>query len=163
MFERFTRDARAVVSGAEAEARAAGMRSIEAEHLLLAATRRDAPAARALAELGLDPHGVTAALATETERSLLAVGITPSELEPPGPPVATAGRVRAGASFKLALERALRAAVARGDRRIETGHVVLGVLKAEAGTVPRALELAGIDRAAAADRVAAALSSGARA
>ncbi len=143
------------MAGAEAEARAAGMSSIEAEHLLLAATRRDSPAAHALAELGLDRDGIAAALEAETERSLLAVGITPSELEPPGPPPATAGRVRPAASFKLALERALRVAVARGDRRIETGHVVLGVLKAEAGTVPRALSLAGVDRAALADRVAA--------
>ncbi len=157
MFERFTKEARVIVAGAEAEARRAGTSSIEAEHLLLAATRRDSPAARALAELGLDRDGIAAALEAETERSLLAVGITPSELEPPGPPPATAGRPRPAASFKLALERALRAAVARGDRRIEAGHVVLGVLKAEAGTVPRALSLAGVDRAVLADRVAAGL------
>jgi ATP-dependent Clp protease ATP-binding subunit ClpA len=157
MFERFTKDARVVVTDAEAEARAGGIASIEAEHLLLAATRRDSPAAHALAELGLDREGVVRALEAETERSLLAVGITPSQLEPPGPPAPTTGRLRAGASFKLALERALRVAVARGDRKIETGHVVLGVLRAEAGTVPRALELAGVDRAVVADRVAAAL------
>jgi ATP-dependent Clp protease ATP-binding subunit ClpA len=155
MFERFTKDARVVVTDAEAEARAGGMGSIEAEHLLLAATRRDSPAARALAELGLDRAGVVGALEAETERSLLAVGITPSELEPPGPPASTVGRLRPGASFKLALERTLRVAVGRGDRRIETGHVVLGVLRAEAGTVPRALEFAGVDRAVVADRVAA--------
>ncbi len=157
MFERFTKAARQIVTDAEAEARTAGMSSIEAEHLLLAATRRDSPAARALAELGLDHEGVAAALDAESERSLLAVGITPSELEPPGPPAATATRPRAAASFKLALERALRAALARGDRRIDAGHVVLGVLKAEVGTVPRALELAGFDRAEVSDRVAAAL------
>jgi ATP-dependent Clp protease ATP-binding subunit ClpA len=157
MFERFTKDARVIVTDAEAEARAAGLGSIEAEHLLLAATRRDSPASRALAELGLDHEGVAHALEAESARSLLAVGITASELEPPGPPAATTGRVRPGASFKLALERALRVAVARGDRRIQTGHVVLGVLRAEAGTVPRALELADVDRAVVADRVAAVL------
>jgi hypothetical protein len=40
----------------------------------------------------------------------------------------------------------LRAAVARSDRRLAGGHILLGVLAAEAGTVPRALALAGVDR-----------------
>ena len=110
MFERFTKEARVIVAGAEAEARRAGTSSIEAEHLLLAATRRDSPAARALAELGLDRDGIAAALEAETERSLLAVGITPSELEPPRP---AAGDRRPPAPGRLLQARA-RAGAAGG-------------------------------------------------
>ena len=156
MFEKFTKDARAVVQGAEAEARSLGAPAIEAEHLLLAAARRsDSGEAQAMAAAGLDYEAIRVALETETERSLLAVGITPSELEPPGGAVATVGRIRMAASAKLALERALRVALSRDDRRIEGAHVVLGVLRAEAGTVPRALAIAEIDRHDLADRVAA--------
>jgi ATP-dependent Clp protease ATP-binding subunit ClpA len=159
MFERFTKDARAVVKDAEAEARRLGAPAIEAEHLLLAmALHPGTPAARVLAETGLDHEAIVAALEAETERSLLAVGIVPSELEPPGGAVATLGRIRMGASAKLALERALRAALGRNDRRIVALHILLGVLKAQAGTVPRALALADVDRAGLADRAAAAIS-----
>ena len=41
------------------------------------------------------------------------------------------------------LERALKAAL--GQRQIRPGHLLLGVLAAQAGTVPRALALAGVD------------------
>jgi len=41
------------------------------------------------------------------------------------------------------LERALKSAVGRGQ--IRPGHLLLGVLAAQAGTVPRALALAGAD------------------
>ncbi len=48
-----------------------------------------------------------------------------------------------GASSKLVMQRAARAAV--GQRQIRPGHLLLGVLAAQAGTVPRALALAGAD------------------
>ena len=48
------------------------------------------------------------------------------------------------ASGKLVLERALKAAAGRGQ--IQPGHLLLGVLAAQAGTVPRALALAGVDQ-----------------
>jgi ATP-dependent Clp protease ATP-binding subunit ClpA len=161
MFERFTKDARTVVKDAEAEAHSLGSPAIEAEHLLLAIARHpDKPAGRALAEVGLDHHGVHHALEAETDRSLLAVGITPAELEPPGGPVATTGRIRVAASARLALERALRAALDRDSRRIEPAHILLGILRAEAGTVPRALAIAEVDRNELSDRVAAAIGQG---
>jgi hypothetical protein len=47
---------------------------------------------------------------------------------------------------KTALERSLRVSLERADRRIGTGHVLIGLLRAEAGTVPRVLEAAGVDR-----------------
>jgi D-alanyl-D-alanine carboxypeptidase len=158
MFERFTKDARTVVKDAEAEARSLGSPAIEAEHLLLAIARHPGkPAGRALAETGLDHQAIRQALEAETDRSLLAVGITPSELEPPGGPVATAGRIRVAASAKLALERALRAALDRDSRRIEAAHILLGILRAEAGTVPRALAIAEVERDELSDRATAAI------
>ena len=42
------------------------------------------------------------------------------------------------------LQRALKAAV--GQRQIRPGHLLLGVLGAQAGTVPRALALPGLDQ-----------------
>ena len=48
-------------------------------------------------------------------------------------------------SLKLALERAMTLATQRGDRRITVRHLLAGVLAAERGRVPRALELAGVD------------------
>jgi ATP-dependent Clp protease ATP-binding subunit ClpA len=147
VFERFTKQARTVVKDAEAEARALGSPSVDAEHLLLALTRQDAgttAAGSALAEVGLDYEAALEALDSEREGSLLAVGITAGDFDVPIAPPAR--RPRFGASAKAALERALRVSLARADRRIEAGHVLLALLQAEAGTVPRALAQAGVDR-----------------
>jgi ATP-dependent Clp protease ATP-binding subunit ClpA len=146
MFNRFTRDARAVAREAEAFAARGGSPTIEAEHLLLAL-------AAGPLDLGLDCDDVREALDAENARSLAAVGVSCGAFHVP-PPVAAP---RWGTSAKLALERSLRVALARKDRRIEPGHVLLGVLAAPVGTVPRALECAGIDRAALRGRVESAL------
>jgi ATP-dependent Clp protease ATP-binding subunit ClpA len=135
MFERFTREARAVVKDADGEARRLGSRTIEAEHMLLALAGHE--------PLGLDRNEILSALDAERERSLMAVGISAGDFDLPPAPVT---RPRMATSAKVALERSLRASVARSDRRIEAGHLLLGVLAAEAGTVPRALALADIDR-----------------
>jgi ATP-dependent Clp protease ATP-binding subunit ClpA len=154
MFERFTRSARDVVAAAEAEARALGSPTVDAEHLLLALAGPQGAALRSvLAGAGLDRQGVLDALETERERSLTAVGVSARDFDLPAAP-RTGARPRWGASAKLALERSLRAALDRGDRRIEPGHILLGLLRAEAGTVPRALAAAGIDRDELADAVA---------
>jgi ATP-dependent Clp protease ATP-binding subunit ClpA len=150
MFERFTRDARQVVKAAETEAGRLGSPTIEAEHLLLALADRQP----VLSDFGLDHEGVLAALESERERSLRAVGISASDFDLPPAPLT---RPRFAASSKLALERAVRAAAARSDKRIVGGHLLLGVLAAEAGTVPRALAAAGIDRQELRDRAAATL------
>ena len=55
-------------------------------------------------------------------------------------------RPRLATSAKLVLERALRVAVARSDKHIGSEHITLGALRATTGTVPRALECAGVDR-----------------
>lgn len=151
MFERFVKDARRVVAhAAEHEATALGSPTVEAEHLLLAlAAEPETPAGRVLADAGLDHDGVRAALEREAERSLAAVGVALGGFELPEPAAAPrAVSPRFATSSKRALERALRAAVARGDRRITATHLLLGILRAELGTVPRALDAAGVDRIA---------------
>jgi ATP-dependent Clp protease ATP-binding subunit ClpA len=142
MFNRFTKAAREVVTEATEIARDRGSSSVEAEHLLLAVTRGTTPAAATLHAAGLDPEGLSGALEAETARSLAAAGVqagTPSfspYVEKP----------RFAASSKLALERALRVAVARKDNHIGPEHITLAILRAPTGTVPRALECAGVDR-----------------
>lgn len=144
MASRFERPARQVVIQAQREARAAGSATVEAEHLLLALTRPQAGVASVvLAAVGLDRGAVSAALETHVNRSLAVVGISLVELDLPGLP-AKEGDLRFGASAKAALKRAQSSAIARGDRRIDTPHLLLGVLAAEAGTVPMALASAGL-------------------
>ena len=157
MFERFTRQARAVVIEAEAQARALGDATIEAEHLVLAMTREDPPTAArsALGDVGLDHDALEEALVAERDRSLAAVGISAGDFDVYGS--SPAGRPRMAASAKAALERALRISLVRADRRIGAGHILLGVLQAEAGTVPRALAQAGVERDDLRSRVEAAL------
>jgi ATP-dependent Clp protease ATP-binding subunit ClpA len=157
MFERFTRDARMVVKDAETEARELGSPAIEAEHLLLALSRRDPATAvgQVLAEAGLDHDHVTDALAAERERSLMAVGISIADFDLPTP--APSSKPRMSATAKRALEHALRISLVRADTRIDAGHILLSLLRAEAGTVPRALAEAGVARRELNDRMAAAL------
>jgi ATP-dependent Clp protease ATP-binding subunit ClpA len=162
MFERFTREARAAVTTAEAEARELGSPTVEAEHLLLALAGLDPSTVigGVLADAGLDRDGVLAALDSERERSLLAVGITIGDFDIPAP--RPSDRPRLAASGKRALELALRISLERADKRIAACHIMLALLRAEAGTVRRALDEAGVDRAELNDRVAAALDRAAR-
>jgi ATP-dependent Clp protease ATP-binding subunit ClpA len=149
MFERFAADARAaVVRAAQEEAAALGSATVEAEHLLLAlASDEAAPAGRLLAEAGLDRDGLREALERESERSLAAVGVCLGDLAPlraaAAPP---RRRPRFAASAKRGLERAVRVALGRDDRRITAPHLLVGILRADIGTVPRALAVADVDR-----------------
>ncbi|KUN23843.1 hypothetical protein AQJ11_23355 [Streptomyces corchorusii] len=59
MFERFTKDARAVVEGAFAHAQDGGARSVDAEHLLLALTVVPGVAGEVLADHGVTFEGVS--------------------------------------------------------------------------------------------------------
>jgi D-alanyl-D-alanine carboxypeptidase len=157
VFERFTRDARDVVRRSREEA--AGLRSptLEAEHLLLAlaAPASGAPAT-VLAELGLERGRLVEALDAELESTLEAIGVPAAELLEQAPP---SGRSdpRWSQSAKLAMRRSVQAAEARRDRRLLPAHLLLGVLGAEVGTVPRALQAAGVDPRELADRMAAAM------
>jgi ATP-dependent Clp protease ATP-binding subunit ClpA len=157
MFERFTREARLVVTTAETEARELGSPTIEAEHLLLACTRLDRSTAvgGVLADIELDHDDMLLALDAERDRSLAAVGISIGDYDLPRARPTTKPRMAANA--KSTLEHALRIALTRADKRIESGHVLLALVRTEAGTVPRALHEAGVDRTDLRDRTAAAL------
>lgn len=139
MFERFATDARSSVEGAREQARAFGAGTIEAEHLLLALSLNTE-----VRKLGLDHEQLVEALASEEEHSLAAVGINRSDYDAP---VSTrrADKPKLGASAKLAVQRALTVTAKRGQRRITTANLLLGLLGAEHGRVPRALRIAGID------------------
>ena len=154
MLERFVKEARDVAADAHDQARARGSSTVEAEHVLLALARDSTGrAGEVLARAGLDHAAVVSALESEFETTLAAVGVSVAALGAPPPTVPFAGRPRFGASATGALERALEVARDRGDRRIESAHILLGLLKAREGTVPRALRGAGVDPAAlAADR-----------
>jgi ATP-dependent Clp protease ATP-binding subunit ClpA len=142
MFERFTSDARTVVKAAETNARGLGSPTVEAEHLLLALASHTPPVTP-LEQAGLDHDAVLAALDHARERSLMAVGLAAGDFDLPPAPVTR--HPRFAASAKTALALAVKASAARHDRHIAAGHVLLGVLAAEAGTVPRALAAAGVD------------------
>ena len=151
MFNRFTKDAGAVVEDAVEIAREHGAATVEAEHLLLAASRRNDATAVVLRGHGLDYESLERALEAETERSLAAVGVSADRPRfTPFP-----GKPRFSTSAKSALEGALKTATERSDRHIGSGHVALGVLRPTRGTVPRALGLAGVNR----DQLSAEISS----
>lgn len=141
-------DARhAVLRGAEAQARSSGSPTIEAEHLLLALAA-EGPVGRLLAEYGIDVQGIHEALARELERSLAAVGVELADHPLPRAPTAPRRRPKLATSSRQALVRAVGLARGRDERRITAPHLLCGVLQAELGTVPRALDLARVDRAA---------------
>lgn len=149
MFQRFTRDARAVVVAAQREADRLGAAAIGPEHLLLGVVdgRPDDPAARVLADAGLDAPGVHAALARELADALAPLGIPAEAVDAIGPVTPTGRSLRFSPTAKAAMQQALRSAVERGDRRIGARHMALGALRVPSTTVQRLLDDAGTDRA----------------
>ena len=133
----------------EVEAKRDRAKYIEAEHMLLAlAADRNGSAAKAMMESGLDHERLDKALQEEHTRTLAFAGMSaPSkelvqatELESP---------LTFGTSAKSALRRGLVATreARRGRRaRISDTELLIGILQADLGTVPRALAIAGIDR-----------------
>lgn len=146
---------RSIVKEADRQATAARSPAVEAEHLLLAvATTPGTPAYDVLIDAGLTTDAIGAALHLNVTRSLAAAGVTwdgsvlgvgPVSASPKRRP---AGRTTFGASARLALTRATKVAKGRKDARLSAGCVLVGVLLAEVGTVPRLLAAAGVDRVA---------------
>jgi ATP-dependent Clp protease ATP-binding subunit ClpA len=158
VFERFTGDARQVVKRAHEEATSLGSPTIEAEHLLIAlADPASGPPADVLAEAGLDRGRLVAALDEEIAYSLEAIGLAGDHLIEQAPRPGPRRPRGWGQSAKLALQRTVEVAGERKERRLLAGHILLAVLAAEAGTVPRVLRLAGVEPAELAGRMAAAL------
>jgi ATP-dependent Clp protease ATP-binding subunit ClpA len=140
----------AIMGLAEDEARRDGSATIEAQHLLLAiASGPDGAPRRVLTAAGLDHQAVRDALDREFARSLAAAGVSAHAFDLP-PASNSLKQPGHGASIGLAIERAF--AVAGHKKGLRPAHLLVGILQAEVGTVPRALALAGVDRAALAER-----------
>jgi ATP-dependent Clp protease ATP-binding subunit ClpA len=135
-----------------------GSVTIEAQHLLLAVAAREGTTAhQVLTSVGLDQQAIREALDREFEHSLRAAGVSAAAFDLPQPGGDPEPSARIGASAKLALERGVVAAARKKD--LQPAHLLLGILEARLGTVPRALALAGIDRADLTARVRQALAT----
>jgi D-alanyl-D-alanine carboxypeptidase len=133
-----------IVDQAGAEAVDDGSATTEAQHLLLAiAAKREATTNRLLMSVGLDHAAIREALDREFERSLGAAGVSLAAFDLRRTRNVRR-RPRLGASAKIAFERGFSAAERRSELR--PAHLLLGILEAQAGTVPRALRLAGVDQ-----------------
>ena len=140
---------------AQDEARRDGSATMEAQHLLLGiASGPDAAPRRVLAAAGLDHQTVRDALDREFTRSLAAAGVSADDFDLP-PASNSLKQPGHGASVGLAIERAF--AIAGHKSGLRPAHLLLGILQAQVGTVPRALALAGVDRAGLAEHVREAL------
>jgi len=134
---------RAIIERAGCEAQSDRSTTIEAEHVLLAiAAQPDTTPAKILNSVGLDHGAIREALNREFEHSLSAAGVSLGAFDLPRASTAPERATNVGASARIALERAFTG-VRRNPR---PAHVLLGILQAEVGTVPRALALAGVDR-----------------
>jgi ATP-dependent Clp protease ATP-binding subunit ClpA len=135
----------AIIEQAEVEAKQDGSAVVEAHHLLLAIAAHEGTAAhRALASAGLDRQALRDALDREFEHSLSAAGVSLASYGVPQSSPDPKRRVSVGASVRLALERGFAYATRKKDLR--PAHLLLGILGAEVGTVPRALAQTGADR-----------------
>jgi D-alanyl-D-alanine carboxypeptidase len=138
-----------VLAQFQVEATRDGAKFIEAEHMLLAlAASPKTDAAKLLGEFGLDHPRLVSALDEEHRRTLTFAGmrepdkglVEATELDT---------KLSLGTSAKAAIRRGLIGA--RHDRRrarLRSVELLAGILQAELGRVPRALAIAGIDRAA---------------
>ncbi|MEU9588557.1 Clp protease N-terminal domain-containing protein [Streptomyces sp. NPDC048219] len=153
MFERFTKDARAVVQEAFEHAERTQAQTVGAEHLLLALLDREGSRASfALTALGagearesvrraLEEARRRAGLSQAETEALAGLGIDVAEIvarveEAHGAGAMSgnraggrrwSGRRAFGRDAKKALESALRVAVARGDRHIGDEHLLLAL------------------------------------
>jgi ATP-dependent Clp protease ATP-binding subunit ClpA len=170
MFERFTEDARAAVTGAQRHAEALGHGYIGTEHLLLAlfddAERRAARLLRSWgltaewvggeverivgrAEPGIDPDALATlgidldAVRERVERTFGRGALA----RPAGRRCPSPGRLPFTPRSKKALELSLREAIALHDDAIGTEHVLLG-LAGSGGAAEAILRSRGVDRAA---------------
>jgi ATP-dependent Clp protease ATP-binding subunit ClpA len=156
MPRRTRREIRVLLQQATNCARLMRATHVEAEHLLLALATYPATVSYAvLSHAGLTEERIVEALERERGESLSSVGVT----VPPPPGLVSPHVHGLGESARLALVRGTHAARVRRDRSIRNGHVLLGVLAADVGRVPRALALAGVDRLALRAEAAAAMDS----
>ncbi len=162
MFQRFTDEARFVVTAANEEARTLHDGRIGAQHLVVGAARAPGGiAAPVLAGLGLDAPSLRAALASEGDAAALAsLGIDLDEVRRRVEAAfgegaldrERSGRCRRGRrgdavpftpEAKRALELALREALRLGHRHIGAEHVLLGAVRVREPALEAALRRRG--------------------
>lgn len=166
MFERFSKEARSAVVDAQTVAREAGSAAIDTRHVLVALAGSPGPAADGLRGAGLDPATVARTVRDEVRagdldaEALASLGIDLESVRRETD--ATFGRGaldRAGRAprqghvpftpeAKKALQLALREALRLGDKSIDGGHLLLGILRADCPggrALERALHGAGAD------------------
>jgi ATP-dependent Clp protease ATP-binding subunit ClpA len=173
MFEKFTKDARESVVGAQVEAHALGADRIGTEHVLLGMLRApDSVATRSLQRLGVSYADVLAAVRAlppgaidaaalagvgidlDAVRAQVEASFGPGALDTPMPR-SRAGHLPFEPSAKKLLEISLREAAAHKHRRIDTGHLLLAVARLDDSTAHRALSTLGVAPAAARESVTA--------
>jgi ATP-dependent Clp protease ATP-binding subunit ClpA len=177
MFERFTREARTVVVGAQVEAAALAHEWIGTEHLLLGLVRDPATAtARLLAGWDIEAGWARAEVERivgrgEPEldaRALATLGIDLDEVRTRveqrfGPGALARRRCRRGGPgprvpftprAKRALDLALREALVLGEDHIGSQHVLLGLLREGDGIAASILRSRGLDRDVVVDALA---------
>jgi len=167
MFERFEPAARQAFVDARDEARRAGQDKIRSEHVLLGLLAEPGPAADALAAAGLDltalrrrvprggfdgPGGLDAdALATlgidlDAVRRATDAAFGPGALDRVGVPGRS--RLPIANDAKQTLVGAVRQAERLGQRRISSGHMLIGILDQPRNTALTVLTQSGTDIAA---------------
>jgi ATP-dependent Clp protease ATP-binding subunit ClpA len=121
-------------------------RTIEAEHLLVVLADPSAGSTgKVLQEAGLDRSRIEAALREENRLSLAVAGVEPLTDEQASATRHTRTPVW-GASAKAGLVRGHHISKEAGRVRETTADLLVGILQAELGTVPRLLAIAGTDR-----------------
>ena len=135
------------------EAARDGSSTVEAHHLLLAIADDPEPSTHTvLADAGLTYRALRDALDREYEESLSAAGVSLAAFDLPKPTPAAGSQPSAGKSRRLKPGNSTRLALVRGfgtvtrKRDLRPAHLLLGILRAPVGTVPRALALAGVDQ-----------------
>ena len=157
----FGKYTRTIVELGKDEARKDASAAVEAQHLLLAiAAGPDSVPRQILAGAGLDYRAVREALDREFEHSLNAAGVSAAAFDLPQPSGSPDRPSSLGASAKLAIQRGFTSSGTR--KALQPAHLLLGILRAEFGTVPRALALAGVDRTGLAERARRALADAAQ-
>lgn len=136
-----------LLEGAERLAQQSGESLPGAEHLLLSALALpDGTARRAFERLGVDPASLPAAIASQHDDALRAVGIKvdAKDLDVPAPE--GRGVFLSTPSAQATFKRAVELSGKPKPRRLRGAHVVLAVTEMEHGTVARALSRMGVDR-----------------
>jgi ATP-dependent Clp protease ATP-binding subunit ClpA len=164
MFERFTPDARSVVTSAQDEARALRHPFIGTEHLVVAMLTRDCLAGRLLQARGMVADPVRERLRTwnraDTELDPAALATLGIDLDAvrraaeeqfgPGALAADAkpmprGHLPFTRQSKKVLELAVREAIAADAGEINSGHLLLGIIADADGLGVRVIRDAGVE------------------